>query len=1046
MSIPAPIILLPTSNNYTTDISTQTISGSTAVNTAKILVNGSEFGVLYTAGEIVWSWTSTISLGVNTINIVALDVNNNISPVTTIHITLIQSQTFITVSPPTGVETKSSQDKIQILNVQNPESNILGYNYYVSTQSGINNVYAKINTSLVTEYSYYEDQTKLLNTVTDTVGNIQVTTTTSEINRVYYYSVFFNLSNLLAMVNAGKLPVVTFSEDTPFFFVITAVIYDPVLGQVTESAYSAELQASPITITSGIQDLPARTQNDVILTFSQELLTSNAGIDTKPGTVIRDMMDPISEEMARIYIIQDFLSNSLSVSTLLNFDDPNNTGTSIPVASSISKQALQVALNLTNSSDVQTVIDSQFDKLASNVNVIRRGATPAIGTVTFYIDTAPIRDMSINQGAVVSSLGNLDQGIPAQNYSVLATQILSYANRQSYFNTSTNRYEISADVQAINTGSVGNTDSYTVTTISSGADSDFSVENPGPISFGQDIESNHDLSSRVELALYADTGTAGGYAKTAVSVPGVRNVQVVKAGDPLMIRDYDPVRNIHVGGKVDIYVQGRQIKQVSDQLAFSFESIGDQGAQTGELFIIANAPAYQFKSQNPRVGPHTPIFDVTKVHNATKNADYDLTNYQIIDNGDTIQLDVNLPANIIIGLASIDVIRVDYKFRSSDTFVLLNQPVLSISSVVGQISGPLTSDNWDLVQLQDPLDQGNSTISQDSIRIKFANGLPVTQFQTITDEPHVMVLGQKEPLNFVGADPESLIVKSSDHSTTYVQNTDYTLIPGTETVATALSLIQSGAIQNGQQVLVSYIAIENFLVTYSTNALLETVQTKVNAMKHACADVIVKQDVQNAVDLTFTIVPKIGVTNTNLLSSQIGTAIANLINSLGVGGSLTQSAIVSVIQSVSDVKYVILPMSRMVKADGSFIARDSIGQTEFQVYNIDVVTSYITISPVLTYATVANGGSENDFRGIFENNLPLVLQDDPLDVSGSAGRAYIQPDGRLVVSTLDGQLPDTKNYQAAYFVFGEKGSKDINAEGLETLVLGNLSIVYATAQ
>ena len=245
-----------------------------------------------------------------------------------------------------------------------------------------------------------------------------------------------------------------------------------------------------------------------------------------------------------------------------------------------------------------------------------------------------------------------------------------------------------------------------------------------------------------------------------------------------------------------------------------------------------------------------------------------------------------------------------------------------------------------------------------------------------------MVLGQKEPLNFVGADPESLVVKSSDHSTTYVQNTDYTLIPGTDTVATALSLIQSGAIQNGQQVLVSFVAIENFLVTYTTNALLETVQTKIDIMKHACADVIVKQDVQNAVDLTFTIVPKIGVTNTNLLSSQIGTSIANLINSLGVGSSLTQSAVVSVIQAVSDVKYVILPLSRMVKADGSFIARDSIGQTEFQIFNVDVVTSYITVIPVLTYATIANGGSSNDFRGIFENSLPLVLQDDPLDVSG----------------------------------------------------------------
>ena len=215
-------------------------------------------------------------------------------------------------------------------------------------------------------------------------------------------------------------------------------------------------------------------------------------------------------------------------------------------------------------------------------------------------------------------------------------------------------------------------------------------------------------------------------------------------------------------------------------------------------------------------------------------------------------------------------------------------------------------------------------------------------------------------------------------------------------------------------------------------------------MKHACADAIVKQDVQNAIDLTFTVVPKTGVSNTNLLSSQIGTALADLINQLGVGGSLTQSAVVRVIQSIGDVNYVVLPMSRMVKADGSFIARDQVGLTQFQVYNTDEVTSYITVIPVLTYKTIAGGGSTNDFRGVFENSQPLVLQEDPLDVSGGASRAYIQPDGKLVISTKDGQLPDTKNYEVAYFVYEETGSKDINAESVESLVLGNLTIVFDT--
>jgi hypothetical protein len=71
-----------------------------------------------------------------------------------------------------------------------------------------------------------------------------------------------------------------------------------------------------------------------------------------------------------------------------------------------------------------------------------------------------------------------------------------------------------------------------------------------------------------------------------------------------------------------------------------------------------------------------------------------------------------------------------------------------------------------------------------------------------------------------------------------------------------------------------------------------------------------------------------------------------------------------------------------------------------------------------------------------------VLQDDPLDVSGGAGRGYIQSDGTIVVSTKDGQLPDTKSYEVAYYVYGETGSEDINVASIEHLRVGTFTIVY----
>jgi Baseplate J-like protein len=1048
MAIATPVILLPSGGvDYTTDTPIQTLSGTTSSNTNQIRVNNSLSGVSYTPGDSDWSWTGTLSVGQNTYSITAVEnLSGTISTPAIINITLSIENTSITVSSPTGVSLKRYQDKIEIITSQNPETNVQGYNFYVSYQSGgVNNQYVKINSALVpntiASASFYLDSVTQIGETIETVGQLRTTTITEQVIRNYYFSVFFDQPTYNTFVTNGQLPNTGFSQNVDFYFVVTAVIFDSILGQVSESSYSPELEGSPVTITTGIQDLPGRTQNDIILTYGQELNISNPNVDIKPGTVLRDTINPLTEEQYRIYIIQDFFARSLSVSALLDFDDPNNTGTSQPVNQSPKKQALQLALYLSSADQVQKLIDDQFDKLASNVNITRIPAQSAVGTVTFYTQNAPIRDMAVTEGAQVSSVGDGDQGIPSQAYRCLETKVLPYADRASYYNPLTQRYELVVDVEAINAGSAGNTDSYTIKSISSGADSGFLVENPNPIQFGTDLESNNDLSARLELAFFADTGTAGGYAKTAISVPGVHGVRVEKAGDSLMFRDYDSVRKEHIGGKVDIYVQGKRIKQVADQIAFSYTS-STNGTLQGERFDVISAISFQFKTENPLVTANTPIFEVDQVYNATRGKSYDLTGYIIFGDGDSIELNANSQTNILIGLSTSDIVQVNYKYRSSDVFILENQPVESIVSVVGQLSGPLTSDNWDLVKLQDPLEDGYSTNASDGIRIKFANNLPLTDFQTITDEPHVIIQGVSEKLNLLGIDPNSIIVTSQDKSVTYAKNADYTMTSGTGNNYTTITMIDTGLIVSGQTVLVSYVAIENFTVTYTTNGLLSDVQTQVNLMKHACADVIVKEAILNSVNFQITVVPKSGVTNLEQVSSQIQTAVANYISQVGVGVSVSQSDVDYVIRTVPDVDYVVLPFVRMVKADGSLIARDDVGSPTFKIFSQGVATAYTTTIPVLTYKTTANGGSTNLFRGVFENEIALVLQTDPLSVAGGPGRAYIQPDGTIVVSTSDGNLPETKDWQVAYYTSGESGSKDIQVASLEYLQVGTFIITY----
>lgn len=1045
MSIPSPIILLPTNGrDYSTDVATQTLSGTTSTDTASITVNGGEVGVSYTAGDAVWSWTSTLSVGSNAITVTAIEKLTNIPSIpATINITYINATTFITVSPPTGVKLQEYQNQVKVMTAKNPEAQTVGYNFYVSTRSGgINDVYALINSALVTEYSDLVQQTTLISQAVETAGTIKVTTTTEEITDIYYYSTILNQTIFNNLVASSLIDNVPFNQDTPLFFVVTAVIYDPMAGVVTESANSAEMQGSPVIITTGLKDLPARTQNDIILTFGNEMLVDNPGIDTKPGTVIRDNDDPVSEEMARLYVIQNFLARSLSVSALLDFDDTTGDGLSDPVSTSPGKRALQLALNLTNATDVQTVIDNQFDFLGSNVSVIRGTAQPAVGTVTFFIETPPVRDMHVNEGGIVSTIGDINAGIASINYKLMTSKVLQAANKDSYYNTSTKRYELTVDVQASTPGAAGNTASYTIVTINSGVDSDFQVENPNPISFGVDHETNAQLGGRIQLAMFTDTGTWGGYMKTVVAVPGVQDVRVEKAGDPLMIRDFDPVRNEHIGGKVDIYVQGERVSQVSDKIAFSFTSISAQGAITGEIFQVVNATSFQFKTRNPQVTSSTPIFEVDRVHNATRGKDYDITGYQIIGEGTTIDVNELLPVNVSVGLASTDIVTVDYKFRSSDTFVLQTQPVMDIISVVGQLSGELSPANYQLIKLQDPLANGGSTIAKDGLRIIFANGLPVTGFQTITNELHSLIVGKPSPLTYLGADPESIVVTNTDSTVTYVVNTDYRIIPGTDQIATAIQIIESGSILSGQQVYVSYTAIENFTVNYTINSLLTDVQNRVDETKHACADVITKQAVENSVDFIMTVVPKTTVTNLNFLTSQIRTAVSNHISQLPLGSSLTQSAVIKVVQGVSDVASISIPFNRMVKSDGDFIIRDDVGEASFQVYSVGTVTAYVSAAEVLSYKTIDQGGPLNYFRGVFENEIALVLQTDPANVSGAAGRAYIRADGHIIVSTLDGFLPDTKQYAVAYFVYGETGAKDINTASLEYLTVGNFSVIY----
>lgn len=957
------------------------------------------------------------------------------------------------VSTPTGVSLERFNTHLRVLSEEvlvseDSTSQIVGYNFYVSTEPGGGALGYKImNQDTINEVSSVRKDSTILSDEENETGGILVNTIISNVVDINLFSFDFDKVVFTRMVSSGDLPNIVYNEDSRFFFTITAVAYDSLLGQVVESGFSVELEGRFLTFSTNVISLPRRTRPDILLSITKKVISANNKINVVSSSVIRDLLDPISDEFSRYYTVQDFVFKAISINSLLAFDDADGDGVSDPVASSSEKTKLQAALNLRDSFIVQTLIDEQFDKLAANYNLSRKSATKAVGTVTFFSNDVPVDGLEVKDGAIVSTSGDISQGISPVSFSVKGGNSVRYEDREFFFNEETSRYEITSSIEADVAGVIGNVPSGLVTIINSGVSSNFRVENQVSTSFGTERETNLDIANRIKLASVSlDTGTEGGYAASAVSVKGVQEVRVEKVGDPLMMRDMFEGTSDHIGGKVDIYVQGKRPKQVTDRVAFKFGSTLDiNGTQVGEVFDVEDATSLRIRSKNPRVTASTPIFEVTRVVNVTKNKEYDLSGLAIVGDGDTIDLADNT-TNLTVGMSTLDIVEVDYKYRSSNTFVLENQPVLGIVSIEGDIDGILSPSNYRLIKLEDPVLTGGSNISNDGVEILYVNGVPSDGFNTISGEEHTLILSTPVDLFNKGVDINSIVMKDISSTVTYIRDLDYSINLGNQVQATQVSLVPNGKIRNGQKVKMSYRASQNFTIVYTTNELVSLVYEKVKSTKHACADVIVKQSIENKVDISLSVIRKKN-TSEETVMSQIRTVISNHVSSLKQGSVLNQSKIISLIERLPNVRKVIVPFQKMMKRNGSFIPMDSLGTLSFKIFNTNIgkgITAYITNRSVLTYRTSTNGGSSNLFRAIYEDGRHIVLVDSPADVSSSFGRGYIQADGKLVVSTRDGSPPQTKKYSASYYTFynsGQDVAQDILTSSIEYLSIDENSLV-----
>ncbi len=1137
-----------TNVTYTTNQTFITITGTVAVNTSviQISVNGGAFTSDPTLIQYVLqtftipnpaSYPSglQIALGINTIQIRTIDIVGGVSPISTVTVTRVSAINTTSVLIPTGLQVVRHINSVDIL-ASYPQPTItpvtsqpvfVGFNFYASANpGGASTGYFQVNQtpiSATTEYVQNDIGAPLADTATwteqynknvrvritdvDDFGN-ELAVQLDSIHDVSALSGQYNFTSSLQNFNLTNYVVFNFNRDgtssntvntdqftnvsptDPLYFTVTAVYFDASTNVQIETPFSQEVLGTPLTIDTTIRDLPGRNQTQIVTSYVLAVQAVNTLITLSPGSVTRDVdIDPFSSEAERIWFILDFVHRSQSFLTLLPIDNVSGSGISDPVAGSAYKQALQAALGLTDANGVQALIDQQFDKLAGNVATTRLPGRPSVGSVVLYTTAVPAQNIIVPAGTTVSSNADATTGLSAQTFTIGGSYTLNAANAQAYYNFTTKRYEIVAQITAVVAGSAGNLPAGAIVNLQGGI-SGLSVINTNATVFGDDEETNADLATRAILSFSAvDTGTEGGYEKTAASQIGVITALVVKSGDPLMERDYDPVRMKHIGGKVDVWIQGDLERQVSDTFAFTFaQAIGVQCE-------IINITTLVFQVLDSRVTPSTPLIEIINnpsqnlgVYNVTQGLAYDLTGVQIISFNE-FQLSTSVPQPVT---HFDDIVTADYRFEVVDQFIFTLQPVIRVVSVVGEVSGALTptvngqNGNYTLYQTDDPLLDGNSTIAQNYLTVVQFNGIPSGNTIPINNEVHVLIGFQPSLLESVGVNTLTIVVYNSIRTITYAgpgtSEPDYDILPGTPTSPVAIVRTPNSTIPNGATVSVDYVHDENFTVTYVINDLLQQLQAVLNVMRHVTADVLAKQAVNNLINIETTVQLTAGAAQSTV-DPNIRTAVSIVLDTKTIGQGVAQSNVDAAINNTSGVSFNVLPMALMAYADGSQRLREALGSGYEEVSSLNIGGNIVYIlTDSLEFPTIDTGGPPTLHHGVFQDGLIMTMATMLATVGSAPDQAWLIGSEGAVINgysdnaTLTAQgvpadqlaatrlaltanhalvsisgagtppdNPDNHTYAVSYIIYGNTGSQDIPAAQVEYIDLGNFTITYGTS-
>lgn len=550
------------------------------------------------------------------------------------------------------------------------------------------------------------------------------------------------VTDFVSNISRSELEIQRIPSDLDTFYVVlSTVVQDPDTKQIYESQYNGPIKCGYVDLkrVSPTDFLALQNQEDIATRIVSIINNTNPDLDLSPRSEIRDLVvDPVSAELSNASIRVWFDEISRSISALDQIDDANNDGISDPVDTSDIKQSIASAFSISLDS-VQSYIDSQFDIIADRVGVPRLGAKTALGTLKVYTTRKPTQRDEVLVNGLVSTVK--DEQTPAVNFILRGSAVIDPNNADSIFNPAKNRWEVSIPIEADTAGSIGNVGAGTIRRVISGIPSGWQITNDAPTDYGWDQETNSNLAARImdRMIVGVDSGTKMGLKSISKTVPGVLDVKVVGANDPEMLRDWDPVRNKHVYGSVDIYVKGISKSEIDNKLPFEFSNYSTYGSLPTYVILTRDSLGdgitlpIKYRISNPLLYPNKPLAPIEIFIDKGGSSSFylDVTNSSVDANG-VFSIDPNgipyqIKNDVKVPLSSTNyglirdnqsaIARAFLRFNSGIEYTPSIQPVYSVTSISGETGkiGVIDSRKYRVLKSSDPLLSGNSDTSTDRI-------------------------------------------------------------------------------------------------------------------------------------------------------------------------------------------------------------------------------------------------------------------------------------------------------------------------------------------